>query len=94
MYSKSVSLFDDGCAMYYKDGRCIGMKVDGEILLYSKPSSTVDISRAQAYRYWVKHFPDRPYYTLPLVLALAVNKPTRSRGVFVNKRGEYIGYEG
>ena len=58
------------------------------------PKAGCDISRAQAYKYWEKYFPDKPCWLLPEVLQEALEKPCTARGAYKDRNGEWIGYEG
>jgi hypothetical protein len=99
MYSKAVapSFFFGQVTLFYKDGEIIASR-QGEsapIRLYQRGSlRQVSLTRAQGFRYWGKHFPDRACYTLPALLEEAVAKESASFGTFVNRRGEEVAYEG
>lgn len=81
--------------IYYKDSRAVGMSYEGAVSLLPSYSSTCELTRAQGYRYWEKHFSNRNYYSLPLILQEAIDKPSRSFGQYVSKKdGALIGYEG
>ena len=81
--------------LYYKNGREIARSCDGHISLLPSYHSKCELTRAQGFRYWEKHFPDRSRYTLPQVLQEAVDKPSHSFGQYVSKQdGALIGYEG
>lgn len=78
MYSKECyfSIFGDGCrTTYYKDGKKIAYsKSDGIITFvpsYTEKYSS--ITRAKAYRYWEKYFPNRVYWDLPKLLEDAID---------------------
>lgn len=81
--------------IYYKNGREIGRSSNGAIYLYPSCSSDCELTRAQGFRYWKRHFGHRSYYALPQALQDAIDKPCRSFGQYVSKRdGALIGYEG
>ena len=94
-YSKHCSeLFSS--TTYYRNGRAFAIKRhNGTIHFINKPySAPVEITRAQAYKYWERHFPGRCCYSLPEILQKALEKPCVSHGFFVNHLGEAIGYSG
>lgn len=99
-YTKSVlvSLFDDGARLvsYYKNGRlCAFDNGDGRgIQLVPMAKSSIELTRAQGYRYWAQHFPGRTCYSLPALLEEAVDREPQSYGSFVTRNGERIGYIG
>lgn len=77
------------CA-HYTDG-----KRDWVIWLNKSSSEPIELTRAQGFKYWRKHFANRPCYSLPKELAEATDRDFRSSGVFYSKkRGEVIGYMG
>ena len=65
--------FDDGkgYTTYYKDGVEIACKADGEPIRWIYRDDPVVITRSQAYRYWIKHFPTRRCFEPPELLAYA-----------------------
>lgn len=82
---------------YYKDGKRVGTRLTSESHITLVPSGEehfAPLTRAKAYRYWAKHFPNRSYWTLPELLADALELPCRSFGTFVDRNGETVGYEG
>ena len=100
MYTKEVrdySLFiSTPVTVYFKDGKVVGRKQDGVMTLTpSFADNTVELTRAQGYRYWGKHFPNLPCYCLPDALREAINKEPWSCGAYFDrKRGEWVGYSG
>lgn len=69
---RSLFLGGKGYTTYYKDGVEIAHKTDGEPIRWIRRSDPVVITRSQAYRYWIKHFPNRRSFELPELLAYAV----------------------
>ena len=79
MYTKHTSLFDASSVFYARDNSELGYKRNGElklspVTLWKLHGKTAGISmtRAQAYRYWFKKFPERPSYMLPAILQKAI----------------------
>lgn len=74
MYTKEChfSLFGEGCiTTYYKDGDAIADSLNNGNIIFipTFEERYTPITRAKAYRYWKKHFPDRLYWALPELLA-------------------------
>ena len=92
----SEDLFSEGnfWRYYYRDGRLYGESGCYGLRLFPAPVSKVELTRAQGYRYWAKHFPDRACYTLPEALQEAIDRPPVSSGYYVDHSGELVGYEG
>lgn len=99
MYSKVEFNFFDGCPMvlYYKNGALFGSRIHGEFVP-AQPKlmagGSIELSRAQGFKYWAKYFHGRYDWELPLPLQDAVNRDCVSFGEFVDKNGELVGYEG
>jgi len=90
------TFFGDGIVRdYWKDGQLIGHTIGGTTRLLPRNHHKCYLTRAKGFRYWKKHFPERPWYLLPSELADAVEKPPRSFGQYASKKdGALIGYEG
>lgn len=93
MYTKHPGFFTSK-TLYYKDGRLIATREADNLQLvdYAKPRAggAVVINRAQAYRYWFKHFPGRYYWTLPAPLAYMIEQ---DKGYVVISGDRIEGYE-
>lgn len=95
MYTKvtTPALFLDGnFVRVYKDGNLRGYKTPScpIFTLVNTTTSDVNISRAQAYRYWEKHFADLPCYCLPEVLQEALEKVPTYEGYYFDRKGELV----
>lgn len=74
-YSKTVSLFADGYTLFLKTGEgVIAQRHRGGAIEFMprRAHAHVKITRAQAFRYWDKHFAGRYADDLPAPLAEAV----------------------
>lgn len=92
-------LFAGHYRAYHKKGKVIGIwtAASQSLKLVHRPEQPIDrveITRAQAYRYWEKHFDKRSVYSLPKLLQEAVDKPCKSNGTYIKKDGQLAGYEG
>ncbi len=92
-------LFAGHYRAYHKQGQVIAiwtatMQALKLVHRYEQPNPQVEISRAQAFRYWRKHFDKQSVYSLPKLLQEAVEKPCKSFGTYVRKDGNLVGYEG
>jgi len=95
MYTKTTSVFFGTITTFYKDGRLIACRREGERIHFAIPySEPVTLTRAQAFRYWERHFPDRVCWDLPSELYEATELPPKSSGVYTDSNGELVGYEG
>lgn len=99
-YTKIVlpRLFDD-CARavdFYKNGKLFAYDCgDGRGIQIIPPvRNPIELTRAQGFRYWERHFPERACYTLPALLEEAVDREPKSFGIFFDRNGEEIGYCG
>lgn len=100
MYSKQFDLF--GSVTYYRNGEQIGFRrFGGELQLdpfyryrLRGGGHPVELTRAQAYRYWSKHFPDEYFFNLPQALQEGLDRKPQSYGYYINRHGEMVGYEG
>lgn len=80
---------------YYKNGKYIGARYYNGVTLVKPHSEPCEISRAQAFKYWERHFSGLPCWLLPKPLEDALDKPVKSNGVYWSKRRrEYVGYSG
>lgn len=79
--------------LIYKNGRFIA-DIRGGVIRIEHYSTETYISRSQGYKYWQKYFPDRPYYTLPKELQMAIEEQPKTCGYYIDRKGELIGYEG
>lgn len=73
-YSKTVSLFADGYTLFLKTGEgVIAQRHRGGAIEFMprRSNAHVKITRAQAFRYWDKHFPGRYSDDLPAPIAEA-----------------------
>lgn len=58
-------------------------------------SDPIELTRAQGFKYWERHFPDRICYSLPTALAEAIDRDFRSEGTFYSKKyRQMMGYAG
>lgn len=74
-YSKTVPLFNDGLTMFLKaEEGVIATRRRGGVIEFTprRAAAHVVITRAQAFRYWDKHFPGRCADDLPAPLSEAV----------------------
>lgn len=74
-YSKTVSLFADGYTLFLKTAEgVIAQRRRGGAIEFTprRANAHVKITRAQAFRYWDKHFPGRCADDLPAPLSEAV----------------------
>ena len=74
-YSKTVPLFDDGHTLFLKtEEGVIAQRRRGGAIEFTprRAPAHVVITRAQAFRYWDKHFPGRCADDLPAPLSEAV----------------------
>lgn len=78
---------------FWKNGELYGSS-HGGLHLTPKFSSPCKLTRAQAYKYWERYFPNTYWWELPQALQDGLDEPPRSFGTFVAKGGEIIGYEG
>ena len=100
MYTKQNAFF--GIVNYYRDGVHIGYRrFDGPLQLSNRrryelrsSGNPCELTRAQGYRYWLKHFPGRCCFDLPPLLLEATAKPCQTYGNYVNRNGERVGYAG
>lgn len=100
MYSKQFCLF--GTVNYYRDGKHIGYRrFNGPLQLSNcrryelrGSGSPSELTRAQGYRYWIKHFPGRCCFDLPSLLLEATEKPCKTYGSYINRNGKRVGYAG
>lgn len=98
MYTKIVfDIFfeENPFTVYYKNGEAIAIKDENGLRLEKARGEQYDpLTRAKGYRYWEKHFPDQYCWTLPQELQDALDMPPATSGVFIDKNGELMGYEG
>ena len=74
-YSKTVPLFNDGYTLFLKTAEgVIAKRRRGGVIEFTarRAPAPVAITRAQAFRYWKRHFPGRFADDLPAPLAEAV----------------------
>ncbi len=92
MYEKkSYSLFKKHTT-FYKDGHLHAWhEEDGSWQFVHPGKAPVTMTRSQGFRYWLKHFPDRPCWMLPPLIAAAVDiSPEIESEVLVYERDSYI----
>ena len=92
MYSKkSYSLFRKHTT-FYKDGHVFAWhEEDGTWTFVHPCTSPVTMTRSQGFRYWQKHFPDRPCWLLPALIEAAVSiDPEIESEIMVYQSGGYI----
>lgn len=65
---------DDETVEVHINGELRGIKYGNQWLLIRDPVYPVELSRAQGYRYWKRHFPDKPCWLLPQILQDAIDK--------------------
>ena len=96
MYTKSVSEFFGRTTTFYKGRKVIGRRREGNPihLCVNHDCPEIELTRAQGYRYWQKHFPERVCWDLPFALYCAVCQEPRSFGTYTDKNGELVGYAG
>lgn len=90
-------LFSGGFTKYWKNGHAFAaFTQDG---LYWRRESMVMpdepcviLTRAQGFRYWQKHFPRRPWWTLPAALQLAVNLYDDNKVIVISDGGMWEVY--
>lgn len=72
MYTKrDISLFCKHIT-YYKDGVRIAERgEDNRLVLVPEYHAPVAMTRSQAFRYWIKHFPRRTFWELPPLMEAA-----------------------
>lgn len=93
MYTKVYhpNLFTTGGYWEFYKGKTLAAIRDEEGLrLVHHVTFPPEITRAQGFRYWEKHFAERPYYALPEPLEEAINKEAIYRGHFIDKYGERV----
>lgn len=80
---------------FRKDGELVAVRLGSEWQFTRKlcPSS-VELTRAQGFKYWERHFSDRVCWSLPQPLQAALDREPRTIGEYTDRRGERIGYEG
>jgi len=95
-YTKSTTecLFGGTYTRFFKNGELIATRDGGKIELIPKYAHPIELTRAQGFRYWKRHFPERVCYALPALLEEAVDREPSSFGSFFNRNGEEIGYCG
>jgi len=95
MYTKTTSVFFGPTTTFYKNGRIIARRREGgHIHLVAAYSEPTVLTRAQAYRYWERYFPDRACWDLPFELYAATQLPPKSSGFYNDINDELVGYEG
>lgn len=75
---------------FYKGKTLVAIHDENGLRLVKHVVFATEITRAQGFRYWEKHFAERACYTLPTLLEEAVNKEAIYRGHFVDRYGEYV----
>ena len=89
------SFFEDATVKdFRRDGVLIGEAIGEEITRYPTTTIPYELSRAQGYKYWKKHFKNRLIWDLPEALQEAINKEPTAYGEYTNREGEVIGYIG
>lgn len=75
MYTKEENTLFIRHTVYFKNGRRIAEKDEnGKIHLVSNEyRAPVAMTRSQAYRYWMKHFPKKHCRSLPLLMSIATD---------------------
>lgn len=79
MYEKTTWTLFGNSTTFLKDGVTIARKPEGEAISltlasngYIKIPSAVRMTRAQGFRYWTRHFPNRSMWELPEIMQEAV----------------------
>lgn len=95
MYIKTTSTFFGKTTTFYKRGRVVARRRDGEAIKLVHPyRSEIELTRAQGYRYWKRYFPMRSCRDLPFAIAVAVGLEPEHFGTYINRKGEKITYAG
>lgn len=90
-----TSLFYGYYKAYHKRGYEVARFTPQEGLqLKKRTAAACELSRAQAYRYWAKHFPSHAVFNLPQALQVAIDKPCTAHGIYITKDGKRVAYEG
>ena len=80
---------------FFRDGHYIGHRDEGQpIVLEPHFNDNIELTRAQGFKYWKRHFSNRSCYTIPEALAQAIERTPKSFGYYFNKYGKLCGYEG
>lgn len=95
-YTKRTTecLFGGTYTQFFKNAELIATRDGGKIELIPKYAHPIELTRAQGFRYWKRHFPERACYSLPALLEEATNAEPRSFGTFFTRDGEKVGYIG
>ena len=88
------SLFGDDYVEFFKDGKLAAIRLNGQLAIVPKYTAPIELTRAQGFRYWRRHFPQRVCWDLPTALVVAVETEPRSFGTFVDRNGALVGYIG
>lgn len=88
------SLFGDDYVEFFKNGKLAAIRLNGQLAIVPKYTAPIELTRAQGFRYWKRHFPERTCYDLPALLEEATNAEPRSFGTFFTRDGEEVGYIG
>ena len=95
MYTKTTSVFFGKTTTFYKNGRVVARRREGEPIHLCHPyMAKVELTRAQAYRYWERYFPGRVCWDLPMAIQVGLEMPCRSEGTYTDINGELVGYAG
>lgn len=98
MYTKVVrtNLFfpSESYTQFLKNGVVVAVRYKGELKLSPKYPEPIRLTRAQGYKYWTRHFIDRPYWRLPKALEEAIFEEPRYFGTYIDRNGELVGTEG
>lgn len=98
MYTKRTipALFSESTiTIFYKDGVEVATRRNGVTALRPVYHTPMELTRAQGFRYWEQHFPNRFCWDLPEVLQMALEKEPTAHGEFFSKRfGDWVYYEG
>jgi len=89
------SFFSDATVKEFRrDGALIGWSEGEKITRYTVTTIPYELSRAQGFKYWEKHFKGWLYWDLPKALQEAIEKEPTAYGEYTNREGEVIGYIG
>lgn len=92
----SDHFFDNSTIIdFYRDGKLVATRIDHEpIRLIPQYSEPIELTQAQGFKYWSRHFSGRTCWDIPQALQDALNRPSKTKGSYIDRNGEQIAYEG